>query len=145
MKFSDNAKEVMTIANQQAQRFGHNHIDTEHLLLGLLKIPSGNGSKILDTFNMDASEILNEIESLATMLGKNEMDEVLGELPYTARAIKVIKSAEEYAIQLSHKYVGTEHILLGLLNDTESTASLVLINLGFNFNAVKNKIIHKSQ
>ena len=125
-KFTDRARKVMMLANQEAQRFNHEYIGTEHILLGLLKEGSGTAAYVLKALGLDLHNIRIEIEKLVQ--SGPEMV-TMGKLPHTPRTKKVIEYAMAEARALKHGYVGTEHILLGLLHEREGVAAQILVNL----------------
>src|ERR1700733_10119929 len=115
-RFTDRARKVMQLANQEAQRFNHEYIGTEHLLLGLIKEGSGVAANVLHNLDIDLRKIRLEIEKIV----QSGPDMVtMGKLPQTPRAKKAIEYAVQEAMGLDHNYVGTEHILLGLLREEE--------------------------
>nr|WP_205847986.1 ATP-dependent Clp protease ATP-binding subunit [Anaerohalosphaera lusitana] len=129
----------MALANQEAQRFNHEYIGTEHILLGLVKEGSGVGANVLKNLDVDIKKLRLEIEKLV----KSGPDMVtMGKLPQTPRAKKVIEYAIEEARALNHNYVGTEHILLGLLRETEGIAAQVLMNLGLKLENVRQEVLN---
>ena len=111
-RFTDRARKVMALANQEAQRFNHEYIGTEHILLGLVKEGSGVGANVLKNLDVDLRKVRLEVEKLVHS-GPDMV--TMGKLPQTPRAKKVIEYAIEEARNLNHNYVGTEHLLLGLL------------------------------
>lgn len=138
-RFTDRARKVMALANQEAQRFNHEYIGTEHILLGLVKEGSGVGATVLKNLDVDIKKLRLEIEKLV----KSGPDMVtMGKLPQTPRAKKVIEYAIEEARSLNHNYVGTEHILLGLLRETEGIAAQVLMNLGLKLEDVRQEVLN---
>ena len=138
-RFTDRARKVMALANQEAQRFNHEYIGTEHILLGLVKEGSGVGANVLKNLDVDIKKLRLEIEKLV----KSGPDMVtMGKLPQTPRAKKVIEYAIEEARALNHNYVGTEHILLGLLRETEGVAAQVLMNLGLKLEDVRQEVLN---
>ncbi len=138
-RFTDRARKVMALANQEAQRFNHEYIGTEHVLLGLVKEGSGVGANVLKNLDVDIKKLRLEIEKLV----KSGPDMVtMGKLPQTPRAKKVIEYAIEEARALNHNYVGTEHILLGLLRETEGIAAQVLMNLGLKLEDVRQEVLN---
>jgi len=138
-RFTDRARKVMALANQEAQRFNHEYIGTEHILLGLVKEGSGVGATVLKNMEVDIKKLRLEIEKLV----KSGPDMVtMGKLPQTPRAKKVIEYAIEEARGLNHNYVGTEHILLGLLRETEGIAAQVLMNLGLKLEDVRQEVLN---
>ena len=138
-RFTDRARKVMALANQEAQRFNHEYIGTEHILLGLVKEGSGVGANVLKNLDVDIKKLRLEIEKLV----KSGPDMVtMGKLPQTPRAKKVIEYAIEEARSLNHNYVGTEHILLGLLRETEGIAAQVMMNLGLKLEDVRQEVLN---
>jgi ATP-dependent Clp protease ATP-binding subunit ClpC len=138
-RFTDRARKVMALANQEAQRFNHEYIGTEHILLGLVKEGSGVGANVLKNLDVDIKKLRLEVEKLV----KSGPDMVsMGKLPQTPRAKKVIEYAIEEARALNHNYVGTEHILLGLLRETEGIAAQVLMNLGLKLEDVRQEVLN---
>ncbi len=129
----------MALANQEAQRFNHEYIGTEHILLGLVKEGSGVGATVLKNLDVDIKKLRLEVEKLV----KSGPDMVtMGKLPQTPRAKKVIEYAIEEAPALNHNYVGTEHILLGLLRESEGIAAQVLMNLGLKLEDVRQEVLN---
>jgi len=129
----------MALANQEAQRFNHEYIGTEHILLGLVKEGSGVGATVLKNLEVDIKKLRLEVEKLV----KSGPDMVtMGKLPQTPRAKKVIEYAIEEARSLNHNYVGTEHILLGLLRESEGIAAQVLMNLGLKLEDVRQEVLN---
>ncbi len=138
-RFTDRARKVMALANQEAQRFNHEYIGTEHVLLGLVKEGSGVGATVLKNLDVDIKKLRLEVEKLV----KSGPDMVtMGKLPQTPRAKKVIEYAIEEARSLNHNYVGTEHILLGLLRESEGIAAQVLMNLGLKLEEVRQEVLN---
>jgi len=129
----------MALANQEAQRFNHEYIGTEHILLGLVKEGSGVGANVLKNLGVDLHKVRMGVEKLV----KPGPDMVtMGKLPQTPRAKKVIEYSIEEARNLSHNYVGTEHILLGLLREHEGVAAQVLMNLGLKLEEVREEVLN---
>jgi ATP-dependent Clp protease ATP-binding subunit ClpC len=138
-RFTDRARKVMQLANQEAQRFNHEYIGTEHVLLGLIKEGSGVAANVLKNLDVDLRKIRLEVEKLV----QNGPDMVtMGKLPQTPRAKKVIEYSMEEARNLNHNYVGTEHILLGLLREQEGVAAQVLMNLGLKLEDVREEVLN---
>jgi ATP-dependent Clp protease ATP-binding subunit ClpC len=138
-RFTDRARKVMALANQEAQRFNHEYIGTEHVLLGLVKEGSGVGANVLKNMDVDLRKVRLEVEKLV----KSGPDMVtMGKLPQTPRAKKVIEYAIEEARQLNHNYVGTEHLLLGLLREHDGVAAQVLMNLGLKLDDVREEVLN---
>ncbi len=139
-RFTDRARKVMAIANQEVQRFNHEYIGTEHILLGLIKEGSGTGAAVLKNLGVDIEKMLLEIEQLFKLKGRPDKVTMDKQSP-TPLAKKVIEYAIEEARSLNHKYIGTEHILLGLLRESEGTAAQVLVNLGVSIERVRMEIL----
>src|SRR5690242_14082952 len=138
-RFTDRARKVMQLANQEAQRFNHEYIGTEHILLGLVKEGSGVAANVLKNLDVDLRKIRLEVEKIV----QSGPDMVtMGKLPQTPRAKKVIEYSMEEARNLNHNYVGTEHILLGLLREQEGVAAQVLMNLGLKLEEVREEVLN---
>lgn len=138
-RFTDRARKVMQLANQEAQRFNHEYIGTEHILLGLVKEGSGVAANVLKNLEVDLRKIRLEVEKIV----QSGPDMVtMGKLPQTPRAKKVIEYAMEEARNLNHNYVGTEHLLLGLLREQEGVAAQVLMNLGLKLEDVREEVLN---
>jgi pantothenate kinase type III len=136
--FTDRARNVMVLANQEAQRFNHEYIGTEHILLGLIKEGSGAAAYVLNNLGLDLRKVRLQVERLV----QSGPDMVtMGKRPQTPRAKKVIECAMKEARNLDHNYVGTEHLLLGLMREEEGVAAQVLLNSGLEFDAIRNEII----
>jgi len=129
----------MALANQEAQRFNHEYIGTEHILLGLVKEGSGVGANVLKNLDVDLRKVRLEVEKLVK--AGPEMV-TMGRLPQTPRAKKVIEYAIEEARNLNHNYVGTEHLLLGLLREHDGVAAQVLMNLGLKLEEVREEVLN---
>src|SRR5882762_773040 len=138
-RFTDRARKVMQLANQEAQRFNHEYIGTEHILLGLIKEGSGVAANVLKNLDIDLRKIRLEVEKIV----QSGPDMVtMGKLPQTPRAKKVIEYSIEEARNLNHNYVGTEHLLLGLLREQEGVAAQVLMNLNLKLDEVREEVLN---
>ena len=138
-RLTDRARKVMALANQEAQRLNHEYIGTEHILLGLVKEGSGVGANVLKNLDIDLRKVRLEVEELV----KSGPEMVtMGKLPQTPRAKKVIEYAIEEARNLNHNYVGTEHLLLGLLREHDGVAAQVLMNLGLKLEEVREEVLN---
>jgi ATP-dependent Clp protease ATP-binding subunit ClpA len=136
-RFSDRARKVMALANQEAQRFNHEYIGTEHILLGLVKEGTGVGAQVLKEKGVDLLRVRAEVEKLV----RRSPDILqLGKIPQTPRAKKVIEYAVEESRNLGHNYVGTEHLLLGLIRENEGVANRVLTILGLELDEVRKEV-----
>src|SRR5436853_1109947 len=140
-RFTDRARKVMQLANQEAQRFNHEYIGTEHILLGLVKEGSGVAANVLKNLDIDLRKIRLEVERIVQHGPSGEMVS-MGKLPHTPRAKKVIEYSIEEARNLNHNYVGTEHLLLGLLREQEGVAAQVLMNLGLKLEDVREEVLN---
>jgi ATP-dependent Clp protease ATP-binding subunit ClpC len=138
-RFTDRARKVMQLANQEAQRFNHEYIGTEHILLGLVKEGSGVAANVLKNLDVDLRKIRIEVEKIV-QTGPDMV--TMGKLPQTPRAKKVIEYAMDEARNLNHNYVGTEHLLLGLLREQEGVAAQVLMNLGMKLDDVREEVLN---
>ncbi len=138
-RFTERARKVMQLANQEAQRFNHEYIGTEHMLLGLVKEGNGVAANVLKNLGVDLRKIRLEVEKLVQ--SGPEMV-TIGKLPQTPRAKKVIEYSMEEARNLAHSFVGTEHILLGLLREQEGVAAQVLMNLGLKLEEVREEVLN---
>jgi ATP-dependent Clp protease ATP-binding subunit ClpC len=138
-RFTDRARKVMALANQEAQRLNHEYIGTEHILLGLVKEGSGVGANVLKNLEVDLRKVRLEVEKLVKP-GPEMV--TMGKLPQTPRAKKVIEYAIEEARNLNHNYVGTEHLLLGLLREHDGVAAQVLMNLGLKLEDVREEVLN---
>jgi len=138
-RFTDRARKVMQLANQEAQRFNHEYIGTEHILLGVVKEGSGVAANVLKNLDVDLRKIRLEVEKLV----QNGPEMVtMGKLPQTPRAKKVIEFSMEEARNLNHNYVGTEHVLLGLLREQEGVAAQVPLNIGLKLEEVREEVLN---
>src|SRR5215211_6643145 len=141
-RFTDRARKVMQLANQEAQRFNHEYIGTEHILLGLVKEGSGVAANVLKNLDIDLRKIRQEVEKIVQS-GPNHPDMVIpGRMPQTPRAKKVVEYSIEEARNLNHNYVGTEHLLLGLIREQEGVAAQVLMNLGLKLEDVREEVLN---
>ena len=137
-RFTDRAKKVMNLARQEAQRFNHEYLGTEHVLLGLVQEGSGVAANVLKNMGVDLDKIRMEVEKIVktgpTMV-------TMGQLPFTPRAKKVLELSMEEASSLNHNYIGTEHLLLGLIKENEGIAAQVLLNLGVKLEDVREEVL----
>lgn len=137
-RFTERARKVIILAKEEARRFNHDYIGTEHLLLGLIREGEGVAAAVLQKMGVSLQNIRLEIEKLVQ---PGPTTQILGDIPFTPRAKKVLELAAEEARSLGHNYIGTEHILLGLIREGEGVASQVLMNLGLDLNRVRNEIM----
>ena len=132
-KFSERARRVLSLAQEEAQRFNHNYIGTEHILLGLVREPDGVAAKVLGTLGVELNKVRSAVEFI---IGRGERS-AAGEIGLTPRAKKVIELAVDEARRLNHHYIGTEHLLIGLMREGEGVAAGVLESLGVNLDKVR--------
>jgi ATP-dependent Clp protease ATP-binding subunit ClpC len=132
-KFTERARKVLSLAQEEAQRFQHNYIGTEHLLLGLVREGEGVAAKVLKNLGIELHQVRSKVEFI---IGRGDRI-VLGEMGLTPRAKKVIELAIDEARRLNHHYIGTEHILLGLVREGEGIAAGVLESLGATMKRVR--------
>ncbi|MFA6917117.1 MAG: ATP-dependent Clp protease ATP-binding subunit [Parachlamydiales bacterium] len=137
-KFTNRAKQVIKLAKKEAQRLNHNYLGTEHILLGLLKLGQGVAVNVLRNLNIDFETVRNEVEKL---VGYGPEIQVYGDPALTGKVKKVFEFANEEAANLNHNYVGTEHLLLGLLRQTDGVAAQVLENLNVNLKEVRKEVL----
>ncbi|MCW8139047.1 MAG: ATP-dependent Clp protease ATP-binding subunit [Planctomycetota bacterium] len=137
-RFTDRARKVMGLARQEAQRFNHQYIGTEHILLGLIQEGSGVAANVLRNLDVDPERIRGEVEKIVQ---DGPTMATLGQLPFTPRAKKVLELASEEATNLRHNYIGTEHLLLGLIRENEGVAAQVLMNLGLKLEEVREEVL----
>ncbi|OVE76138.1 NDP-hexose 4-ketoreductase, partial [bacterium F11] len=137
-RFTERAQRVILIAQEEAKRLNHDYVGTEHLLLGLIALGEGVAAQVLANLGVDLRRVRTEIEKIVGT-GDNVM--LLGEIPFTPRAKKVLELAVEEAQNMGHNYVGTEHLLLGLIREEEGVAARVLENLGVRLDVVREEVI----
>ena len=138
-QFTDRARKVMELGNQEAQRFNHEYLGTEHVLLGLVKEGSGVASNVLKNLGIDLHNVRLELEKIVQ---SDETVVPMTPLPMTPRAKKVIEYALEEARSLKHLYVGTEHLLLGLVREDAGVAAQILMNLGLRLQVVRQEVLN---
>ncbi len=136
-RFTERARKVLTLAQEEAQRFNHNYIGTEHLLLGLVREGDGVAAKVLANLGVELTKVRSAVEFI---IGRGER-QVTGDIGLTPRAKKVIELAVDEARRLGHHYIGTEHLLLGLIREGEGIAAGVLESLGVNLEKVRAEVI----
>ena len=132
-KFTERARRVLTLAQEEAHRFNHNYIGTEHILLGLVREGEGVAAIVLGNLGVELNKVRSAVEFI---IGRGDRT-VLGEIGLTPRAKKVIELAVDEARRLNHSYIGTEHLLLGLVREGEGIAAGVLESLGVNIERVR--------
>jgi ATP-dependent Clp protease ATP-binding subunit ClpA len=136
-RFTDRARRVVVLAQEEARMLSHNHIGTEHILLGLIHEGEGVAARALESLGIALNTVRNEVER---MIGQGSAAPT-GHIPFTPRAKKVLELSLREALQLGHNYIGTEHILLGLIREGEGVAAQVLQKLGADLNRVRQQVI----
>src|SRR5207248_1242140 len=136
--FTPRAQQVLQLARKEADRFNHNYVGTEHLLLGLIKLGQGVAVNVLQKMGLDLETVRMEVEK---QVGSGPETKMVGNIPYTPRVKKVLALAGKEAKALNHSYVGTEHILLGLLREGEGVAARVLKSLEIDIERTRNEIL----
>jgi ATP-dependent Clp protease ATP-binding subunit ClpC len=136
--FTPRAQQVLALSRKEADRFNHNYVGTEHLLLGLIKLGQGVAVNVLQKMGLDLETVRQEVEK---QVGSGQENKMSGNIPYTPRVKKVLALAGKEAKALQHSYVGTEHILLGLLREGEGVAAQVLKNLEVDLDRTRNEVL----
>src|SRR4030066_786020 len=136
-KFTERARRVLTLAQEEAQRFNHNYIGTEHLLLGLVREGDGVAAKVLANLGVELNKVRSAVEFI---IGRGDRA-VMGEIGLTPRAKKGMELAGDEARRLGHHYIGTEALLLGLVREGQGIAAGVLESLGVNLDKVRHEVI----
>jgi ATP-dependent Clp protease ATP-binding subunit ClpC len=140
-RLTDRARRVVVLAEDEARQLDHNHIGTEHLLLGLARVGEGVAARALESLGIGLEAVRQQVEEA---IGRGEQAPA-GRIPFTPRAKKVLELALREAMALGHHYVGTEHILLGLLREGEGVAAQVLVRLGADLTVVRQRVIQLLQ
>src|ERR1700678_3546783 len=136
-RFTDRARRVVPLAQEEAKRLDHNYIGTEHLLLGLIREGEGVGAKALESLGISLDAVRQQVEEI---IGQGQQAPS-GHIPFTPRAKKVLELSLREALQLGHNYIGTEHMLLGLVREGEGVAAQVLVSLGADLARVRQQVI----
>src|SRR5258705_6430233 len=136
-RFTDRARRVVVLAQEEARMLNHNYIGTEHILLGLIHEGEGVAAKALESLGLSQEAVRRQVEEI---IGQGERAPS-GHIPFTPRAKKVLELALREALQLGHNYIGTERILLGLIREGEGVAAQVLVKLGADLNRVRQQVI----
>ena len=136
-RFTDRARRVVVLAQEEARMLNHNYIGTEHILLGLIHEGEGVAAKALEALNISLEGVHAQVEEI---IGQGQQAPS-GHIPFTPRAKKVLELSLREALQLGHNYIGTEHILLGLIREGEGVAAQVLVKLGADLNSVRQQVI----
>jgi ATP-dependent Clp protease ATP-binding subunit ClpC len=136
-RFTDRARRVVVLAQEEARMLDHGYIGTEHLLLGLVHEGEGVAAKALEAMGISLEAVREQVE---TIIGRGEHPES-GHIPFTPRAKRVLELSLRESSQLGHSYIGTEHILLGLVREGDGVAAQVLVKLGADLNRVRQQVI----
>ncbi len=136
--FTPRAQQVLALARKEADRFNHNYVGTEHLLLGLIKLGQGVAVNVLQKMGLDLETVRMEVEK---QIGSGPETKMMGNIPYTPRVKKVLALSQKEAKQLNHNYVGTEHILLGLLREGEGAGARILKSLDIDIERCRNEVL----
>ncbi len=136
-RFTDRARRVVVLAQEEARMLNHNYIGTEHILLGLIHEGEGVAAKALESLGISLDAVRQQVEEI---IGQGQQAPS-GHIPFTPRAKKVLELSLREALQLGHNYIGTEHILLGLIREGEGVAAQVLVKLGADLNKVRQQVI----
>ena len=138
-RFTDRARKVMTLANQQAMRLHHQQLDTEHMLLGLIAEGSGIAAYVLKNLGVDFESCLLQVEKLVPLLSQPASG---GELPLSSRWTQLIEMSLQEAAKLNHNYVGTEHLILALARQKDGVAAQALANLGLKLLDIRHEVLN---
>ena len=136
-RFTDRARRVVVLAQEEARLLNHNYIGTEHILLGLIHEGEGVAAKALESLGISLEAVRAQVEEIIGHGGSAPS----GHIPFTPRAKKVLELSLREALQLGHNYIGTEHILLGLIREGEGVAAQVLVKLGADLSRVRQQVI----
>ena len=137
-RFTDRARRVVVFAQDEARGLNHNWIGTEHLLLAVIREGHGVGAKALESMQISLDAARQQVESI---IGRGQNPVGDGHIPFTPRAKKVLELSLREALQLGHNYIGTEHILLGLIREGDGVAAQVLVSLGCDLNRARQQVI----
>jgi len=137
-RFTERARKVIVLAKEEAKRFNHDYIGTEHLLLGLIREGEGVAAAVLQKLGLDLESIRIEVEKVVQ---PGPQTQVMGDIPFTPRSKKALELAAEEARSLGHNYIGTEHLLLGLIREGEGVAYRVFLNMGVDLERVRNEVM----
>ncbi|MCW2923147.1 MAG: ATPase domain protein, partial [Thermoleophilia bacterium] len=136
-RFTERARQVVVLAQDEARALKHNYIGTEHILLGLLREEEGLAARVLDSLDITVEEVRQQV---ARIVGQGD-EATSGQIPFTPRAKKVLELALREALSLGHNYIGTEHILLGLVRENEGVAARILLDFDADAEKIRNEII----
>jgi Clp amino terminal domain, pathogenicity island component len=137
-RFTDRARRVVVLAQEEARMLDHNYIGTEHILLGLIHEGEGVAAKALESLGISLEAVRQQVEQI---IGRGKQAPASGRIPFTPRAKKVLELSLREALQLNHNYIGTEHILLGLIREGEGVAAQALVQLGADLDRVRRQVV----
>ncbi len=140
-RFTDRARRVVVLAQEEARMLNHNYIGTEHILLGLIHEGQGVAAKAIESVGISLDEVREQVEE---MIGRSTSAPT-GHIPFTPRAKKVLELALREALELGHNYIGTEHLLLGVMREGEGVGAQVLVKLGADRSRVREQVIQLLQ
>jgi ATP-dependent Clp protease ATP-binding subunit ClpC len=136
-RFTERSRQVVVLAQDEARKLKHNYIGTEHILLGLLRDQEGLAARVLDSFHVTVEEVRAQV---ARIVGEGE-EVTIGQIPFTPRTKKVLELSLREALSLGHNYIGTEHILLGIVRENEGVAARILLDFDADAEKVRNEVI----
>jgi ATP-dependent Clp protease ATP-binding subunit ClpC len=136
-RFTERARQVVVLAQDEARGLRHNYIGTEHILLGLLREEEGLAARVLESLEVSVEEVRVQVRRV---IGEGE-EVATGQIPFTPRAKKVLELSLKEALAMSHNYIGTEHILLGLARENEGVAARILLELGASAEKVRDEVL----
>jgi len=137
-RFTNRARRVIVLAQDEARLLGHNYVGTEHILLGLLAEGHGVAARALESLGISLDAVRQQVEEI---IGRGREGPPEGHIPFTPRAKKVLELSLRESLDLGHTYIGTEHILLGLIREGEGVAAQVLVGLGLDLELVRQRVI----
>ncbi len=136
-RFTERARQVVVLAQEEARTLKHNYIGTEHILLGLLREEEGLAARVLESLDITVERVRGQV---VRIVGSGE-EVTSGQIPFTPRAKKVLELALREALSLGHNYIGTEHILLGLVRENEGVAARILLDFDADSEKIRNEVI----
>jgi ATP-dependent Clp protease ATP-binding subunit ClpC len=137
-RFTERARQVIVLAQDEARALKHNYIGTEHILLGLLREEEGLAARVLESLDVTVEEVRAQVKRL---VGQGDEEIATGQIPFTPRAKKVLELALREALSLKHSYIGPEHILLGLARENDGVAARILLDLGADAETIREQTI----
>jgi ATP-dependent Clp protease ATP-binding subunit ClpC len=137
-RFTERARQVVVLAQDEARALKHNYIGTEHILLGLLREEEGLAARVLESLDITVEKVREQVKLL---VGEGDQEIVTGQIPFTPRAKKVLELALREALSLGHSYIGTEHVLLGVVRENQGVAARILLDFDADAETIRNEII----